>query len=310
MSTRISVIVPTLGRQAIVERFIDSLNRQTIVPTEFICVDASTERSDASYRQRLRPDIQLQYLHSQPGLTIQRNIGVRAAVGDFIFFFDDDIVLDPKFIQGCLGVFERSGNDDVGVVFGSISNMPIIPTSGLRRVHWLINDALANIFFLSRRGNGRFRASGMPTFVIGQDHESDCECMPGGLTAYRREVFSDFKFDEHLSRYSYMEDDDTGARLSKKYRIVYTPGAHCEHRHASGGRLSARAVGKMLIVNHHYLWRKNFPHRWLHRLAHIWSLIGYPLLQLWNLQPAKSFGALQGLGSIIWRRDPLSQLDL
>jgi len=42
-SSRISVILPTLGRKAIVERFIDSLNQQTVLPAELLVVDGSPD---------------------------------------------------------------------------------------------------------------------------------------------------------------------------------------------------------------------------------------------------------------------------
>jgi len=37
------------------------------------------------------------------------------------------------------------------------------------------------------------------------------------------------------------------------------------------------------MVNHHYLFMKNFPQDISHRLAHCISLLGYPILQVWNL---------------------------
>lgn len=308
MNFRISVIVPTLGRLEIVKRFIVSLNAQTTIPLELIIVDASPQNQELTYRDVLRAEIQLRFVSSQPGLTHQRNVGVQNAKGDFIFFFDDDIVLEPTFIEQCLREFMKPANERVGVVYGTITNLPPPVIGTLPTIHQGIVKLLCRFFYLPRNGNGRFQASGMPTFVIGRQSAQHSQCMPGGLTAFRKEVFRDFSFDERLTGYSYMEDDDAGKRISSTFDVVYSPNARCAHLHAAPARINNYRAGIMLMINHHYLFRKNFTQTFYHRFAHFLSLIGYPLLQLWDLNFSKLAGAVHGLFSIIFKKDELSRV--
>lgn len=306
----ITVVIPTLDRQVFVERFLDSLNRQTLRPNEVIIVDASSESYEARYRQRLDRRVALVYRRSAPGLTRQRNRGIDLAKGDLIVFFDDDIVLESDYLRSTLNAFERPENRDVAVVYGRITNPPINTPSVLGTIHRFGNTLISTLFFLPRLGNGRFQPSGFPTMPTGRTGNQSSEYMPGGLTAYRADIIRQFRFDERLASYAYMEDDDVGYRISRQHTIIYCPNARCSHLPSNASRISPMTAGKMLIINHHYLWRKNFPHRWPYRLAHTVSLIGYPLLQLWNLQGAKFLGSMKGLASIIFRLDPLSRLAL
>lgn len=310
MPARISVIIPTYSRPDSVDRFIDSLNAQTVTPKELIIVDGKPDHPEERYRQRLRPDITLVYARSTPSLTHQRNVGLEHASQPLVAYFDDDIVLEPEFLSAIIDTFDRPENSDVAAVYGNITNANIETKSAIGNLHRRGNVWLSRIFGLPHVGDGVFQPSGFPTTIARQPQAVATEYMPGGLTVYRTDIIKRFGFDEHLTSYSYMEDDDVAYRLSRQHRIMYCPAARCQHLHASSGRISSRMAGKMLIINHHYLWRKNFPYTLRHRWAHLWSFIGYPLLQMWNLQFAKGFGAVQGLWSVSWRRDPLSKLDL
>jgi len=73
-------------------------------------------------------------------------------------------------------------------------------------------------------GKGKLKLSGFPA------HRDDnklafVKVLPGGCTAYLKEVFSRYLFDENLTEYAYMEDMDFSYRVSKKYRLLYQPEA-------------------------------------------------------------------------------------
>jgi len=302
----ISVIVPTLNREFEVRRFLNSLRQQEYRPIQCIIVDASKDDVRWTAKEVLGPDIELIWVKCNPGLTIQRNFGLQHATGKYIFYFDDDIVLEQHFFDPIVDEFESPANTSVGVIYGTITNnAPRVFTKLHQRIHYSVGKAIAYCFMLPRHGNGKFQLSGMPTFVIGDSEQKFTECMPGGLTGYRRSVFDTFRFDERLSTYSYMEDDDTGYRISRIWKILYTPRARCQHLHTPNARLKHDVLGKMLMVNHHYLFIKNFPKDLPHRFAHIISLLGYPLSLLWALNIPRFRGSIVGLWSCLTGRDPL-----
>jgi len=176
----------------------------------------------------------------------------------------------------------------------------------LSKIHRAGNYLLSKIFFLPHEGSGRFLPSGFPTFISNRSEECLSEYVPGGLTAYRAAVIKKIRFDEHLQSYGYMEDDDIGYRISRLFQILYCPAARCQHLHASMGRITPYEAGKMLMINHHYLFHKNFPQDLHHQLAHWLSLIGYPILQVWNLQGQRLIGSFSGLWLILFHKNPLS----
>jgi len=60
----------------------------------------------------------------------------------------------------------------------------------------------------------------------------ECEWLNGGTSAYRKEIFREFKFDENLKGYSYMEDVLFSHSIFKKYpgSLFMTPHARCIHK--------------------------------------------------------------------------------
>ena len=99
-----SVVLCTRNRVDEVIRFCQSLYNQTELPDELIIVDSSdtplnyNEKFLGFFKQR-QQDIYLRFIHTEPGLTRQRNVGVRESSGDIIYFFDDDVILEPDFLQ-------------------------------------------------------------------------------------------------------------------------------------------------------------------------------------------------------------------
>lgn len=305
---RISVIICTLGREAAVSSCLKSLKVQRALPTEVIIVDAAPSSHHQTWKQEVGTVFPLHIVDSTPGLTHQRNVGIGQAQGDVIAFFDDDTILEPECLSAISHFFSSDSKKNVGAVCGNIIGQQPVFRSPFSQLHARIGNILSRIFFLSRPGDGFFLASGMPTFLLTADQATSVECLYGAAMIFRSNVLQQERCDEHLTLYSYMEDDDIAYRVSRHHQSFFLPEAKLEHRQSPANRLRQRALGTMLIINHHYLFRKNFPQTLSHRTAHILSLIGYPILQLWNLNPRRAVGALYGLWSISFRRDQLSRI--
>ena len=106
---KISIIVCTKDRLKDLIRFTVSLKNQNLQPDEYIIVDSTTppvnENEGFCEITSLYP--QLKYYHTQPGLTFQRNYGISVSTGEVLFFFDDDIVLDPGYLQIIIQTFKK-----------------------------------------------------------------------------------------------------------------------------------------------------------------------------------------------------------
>jgi GT2 family glycosyltransferase len=298
---KISVIIATKDRFQDIIKCIESIEVQTLLPDEIVIVDASDKQElNEAIKHQFSGSVKIIYIHSKPGLTYQRNVGIGASCGDIVSFLDDDVILDKDFIKEIVNVFENDKGKSIGGVCGDIVNPrsknDSIGYSILGALYTALTTAIATIFFLYKRSsNGRFRLSGFPTYAYGTDKMVNVECIPGGLTAYRREVLNEFKFDENLHGYCWGEDDDFSFRVSRKYINVYTPYAKVEHKSSPVAKDRRYARMKMVIENHYYLFKKNLPQTFKHRFAFWWSVAGLFVMEILGGMVQKDKEGLKGL---------------
>lgn len=98
---KISVIVPTHNRAEALGKTLSHLARQDFdEPWEVIVVNnRSTDNTDAVVQSQQFP-VPLQLVHEDtPGAAAARNAGVEAATGQYLLFIDNDILVEPDFIQ-------------------------------------------------------------------------------------------------------------------------------------------------------------------------------------------------------------------
>src|SRR5437660_795407 len=123
-----SVILCTRNRISDVKNFLHSLVIQTEFPDELIIVDSSdqpinkTEMFEKIFNEQFFSATQLKYIHSSPGLTYQRNIGISLATKEIIYFFDDDTILEPDYVQHMNKIFAEHPEFAGGM--GTVSNTP------------------------------------------------------------------------------------------------------------------------------------------------------------------------------------------
>ncbi|OPZ95205.1 MAG: putative glycosyltransferase EpsJ [Bacteroidetes bacterium ADurb.Bin416] len=112
----LSLIVPVFNRPQEVEELLDSLTRQTRPDFEVVLVeDGSTQPCDAQVKQ-YEDQLSIQYLvktNSGPGQS--RNVGAKAAKGNYVVFLDSDCVVPPGYIEA---VYHRLTTDYVDAFGG------------------------------------------------------------------------------------------------------------------------------------------------------------------------------------------------
>lgn len=110
---KISVIIPVYNVSSYLPVCLDSLTAQTCRDTEIICVDdGSTDNSLEILQRYANADPRIRILQ-QPhrGVSAARNLGLQAAVGDYIAFLDADDWMDPDMLQILLCNAEKTGCD-------------------------------------------------------------------------------------------------------------------------------------------------------------------------------------------------------
>ena len=290
--TRVSVILCTKDRPAELMRVLDSLAMQSRRPDEVIVVDASREPILPRIRDRLGRFAAYKYLHTTPSLTAQRNRGIDESTGDLIFFFDDDVILEANYLERMVHVFEQDTEQRYGGGMGQAILRP-------RRALWL-HRLIARVFFLNEPGgNGCFKPSGFAAFPHGGQVFREIEVLNGYGMAYRRGVLERYRFDENLKGYAYMEDLDMSYRVSRRYVLFYQPEARLWHLASPVARDRQRAQSRMLVCNHHYLFKKNFSQKWPFRFAHAWSLLGLAVRAVVHRSSEALLGVLNGWWAVL-----------
>lgn len=302
---KISVIICTRNRPDDLKRTISSILKQSRLPDEFIVVDSSDEPSLAGYLNSSSLPFPVRYFHTAPGLTLQRNIGIRNSSTDALCFFDDDVELDVDYLDQIERVFSEDGNHNIGAVGGRIKNTNEVIVSTLKvRLEKAVFGWIRFIFGLEDYGSGKYRLSGMPTFPHKRKIAGMCETLTGCCMAFRREVFDRIEFDEKLPGYGLMEDVDISKRtLDAGYGIFYEPSAALNHNESPRNRLNYFQWAEMSVINYEYLFRKNWSRDTFRWPFYYWALLGLVVINFHNRSAL--LGTISGLKKIHKNRVPI-----
>src|SRR5918993_6123685 len=107
----VTVVVATRDRPQSLARCLQALAEVTYAPFEVVVVDnpPSTRGTLAVVRQRSGVDTRVRYVRElRPGLSCARNRGLGEALGALVAFTDDDVVVDPGWLDGVVRGFARS----------------------------------------------------------------------------------------------------------------------------------------------------------------------------------------------------------
>jgi GT2 family glycosyltransferase len=107
----VTVVVATRDRPQRLARCLRALAAVTYAPFEVLVVDnaPSTRETLALVRERSGVDARVRYVRElRPGLSCARNRGLGSALGELIAFTDDDVVVDPGWLDGVVRGFARS----------------------------------------------------------------------------------------------------------------------------------------------------------------------------------------------------------
>jgi GT2 family glycosyltransferase len=290
----LSVVVCTKDRAADLARFLESLAAQERLPEELIVVDAGGMPVDEQVQRFAArvPAVACRHLRTEPGLPRQRNLGIAAAAGDVIAFFDDDVVLEPGYLGAVLAVFARDAAGEVGGVGGAQVPDPTPREPRVRRT-------VARLFGLETYGRGVVKRSGRPDYLFSPATETDVELLSGCNMTFRREVLETHRFDERLAGYALGEDLQLSYRVSRRWRLVLTPDARLAHRHTGGGRPQPDAYQRMAIFNRYLFFREHVRRRPADWLAWGWATLGHTLLVARHPRERGLRGALAGLAAVL-----------
>ena len=116
----ISIIVPVYNVEEYLDECLDSIKRQTYKNIEVILVnDGSTDGSREICEQYCEKDSRFKLINQEnQGLSEARNVGVRASIGEYIFFVDSDDVVKVNILEILLSFMA----EDIDIISCSYSH--------------------------------------------------------------------------------------------------------------------------------------------------------------------------------------------
>jgi glycosyltransferase involved in cell wall biosynthesis len=95
---RVSVVVPTWNRLALLDRALAAVEAQEFRDFEVIVVDDASTDGTAEWIRARRPDVHLIASPARVGAAAARNLALARARGEFVAFLDDDDVWRPGYL--------------------------------------------------------------------------------------------------------------------------------------------------------------------------------------------------------------------
>lgn len=229
----IAAVIPTLGRPPALDACLATLAGQTVVPGHVLVVHSGDDPETRTVCERWASrGLNVSYVRSpHRGAALQRDFAIRRTSAPLILLAEDDVELEPQWLESLLRVVEPDAR--VGAAVGRIVNQPFVSADGV----WRWYRRLAASPARANRPGAVIGALVHNGFPIGVDEPISTEWIGGGITLLRREAYlSVGGFAPHFRGSSPGEDIDLGFRLSRTWRLFYVPAARCVHHQLPSGR--------------------------------------------------------------------------
>ncbi|MFZ2385322.1 MAG: glycosyltransferase [Candidatus Omnitrophota bacterium] len=295
-----SFIICTRNRFGDIEKCIESILAQSVKMFELIIIDSSDQIGlEGILKGKFsKYAFEFIYRHTSVGLTYQRNVGISIASGDYIFFFDDDVILDVDYHEEIL----RAYNEHLSAmgVGGIVKNERFFSYS---------QTFFRKLFCLSTSsGFNNILPSGQLDYIntYKLNRVIKVDALFGCLVSFKKKVFEEFRFDESLAGYAAGEDVDFSYRVSRKYGLFLTPSATAFHNPSHISQSRPKDFMEMLILNSIAFYAKNMDKNIYTAILFLWSQIGfflYSIVQSIKYRNVKWLkGAFSAYQSFIYRK--------
>jgi GT2 family glycosyltransferase len=283
---RVSVIIPTKNRGSELLAAVRSLARQTVLPSQIVVVDQSTDDSALLNLQRELDglgSVRLDYVHDRSlnGAAAARNRAMDLAAADIWLFLDDDVELEFDFIQRLLEGYQ--GYPAAGGISGIITNYP--PPSAASRL-WTA------IFV-----RGPFHDDRQPIYWncerLRNSEPVAVRTFTSALMSFRASVIYDLRFDSNYPG-ALAEDVDFCQRLPAGTLMFIAPRARLVHNRSVVNRSRSHWL-RLHAESTYYLFERHWNKQITNRLYFKWLKVGYVIAAI--LASAKA-GSLESWRAI------------
>lgn len=290
---KISVIIPTRNRPDFLAKALESLRQQHRKAEEIIIIDTSDNKDHVESISRNFDDLPVRWVDSIASVCIQRNAGIQAATGDWIFLCDDDIELNPDYFKkledhtlqhpacgACAGLLlQKEGEQWVSQyspknlsdllgrfifqlpIWGEVNKLEV--SSPMRPLYVALQK------YYRSKGNTLTRA-GWPLITFWSEPWFQSKTYSLGANLIKRDWLLNSPYDEVLDPSGIGDNYGVAINFPGPIHVLTTTVAY--HSRAQTNRLESPVTYyRRLLALHYFLkrWRTRAARCWF-----IWSLIG------------------------------------
>ena len=274
---KFSLIIPTYKRLNSLNEALISVIQNTVLPSEIIIIDDDSLESvfleewnkkcelvniDFIYHKKNHT------VHKQ-GLSESKNLALDLAREEIIFYIDDDVVLDEKYFEEIMNIWEKEkDNNKLFAVGGKITNN--------RKQSWFEKKIFNKVFGLKGKLAWDVNNVGFQVWDESVGEPQKSHYIHGGVSSYKKTLLKEFKFATFSGGRTGLEDVELAVRTKKAgYHFVYNPKATLMHYHEQLGREDKFLSGKKESQNRREIFRKHCSQSLKHRLWFLWANIGW-----------------------------------
>lgn len=115
MKPKVTVIVPAFNEERGIQRCVDSLLNQSIVPSIIVVNDGSTDSTLNKLSKYKKNDNVMIVNQKNQGVSVARNNGLKHTLTEFVTFVDADDYVEKNFVQTLLEGYSRGKQIDLTV---------------------------------------------------------------------------------------------------------------------------------------------------------------------------------------------------
>ena len=202
-----TVVICTYERPNLIKKCLEKILKSNFRPKKIIIVDqnpneTTSNKSKFIFKKHKFTKFKIIKNLLNRGLTKSKNISLKYIKTKYVFFIDDDILLNKNFFKNTIKLISYKKAHGV---CGVLTNYK--------------NNKLNNFFYnLMNHGafkDNRFYFQNYKQFIEKKIFYKKINSLPGGITCFDAKIFKNIKFDEKYITHNY-EDVDFCLRLKKK----------------------------------------------------------------------------------------------
>jgi glycosyltransferase involved in cell wall biosynthesis len=297
-----SLVIPTYNRENDLKECLDSVVRQTLLPSEIIIIDDGNLNDN--FVNELRNKVEAKKVafiyycknHSKErrGLSESKNIGLRISRNDIVFIIDDDVILPPKTAEDIMVLWEQYEKEHCLIGIGGV---------GLNyRTKTFFEKAYNILFGLVGDCKWDVNDVGFQSWDDYIDTVQKGYYMHGFISSFRKkEILKIGGFDVFSGGRTALEDVAFCLKAKKLgYFCLIQPSARVFHKISRTSREKEFAIGKKESENRRVIFEKYCNNRsFVYKIWFWWANIGWVLRQFLVGHFSKGFGMIIGIFSKI-----------